>query len=186
MEWLDAETKALLHQPPKDKLAPPTMPDYALVLLRKSSDAARLVRAVCRIKECTVAEATRLLAADPPTLVHGDLSYHDALLGQFEFVSCNAPSVILRSEVVDAADAGYLRELYARLEQSPEFQPVQVTIRRMPDGDAARRFVDQFLCVNDEDDLSLDYPFSINVPRKKARIMTHWAARIGVELETAR
>ena len=83
--------------------------------------------------------------------------------------------VFLRDEVVRNAVPSYLRELYADLRTGDEFAPVIVHLKSIPDNEDGRRFLLQFF------GQFLGIGATHQVARKKARIMAHWAARLGVQ-----
>jgi hypothetical protein len=173
--WLDTETKAILQRSPPEKLAPPDTATFALVLLtvqRASRD--RLVAAVERVREVTRDEAAKVLTQPLPAVVKRGLSYEDAVLGQFEFIACDAISIFLADEVVTDAPEGYLGELYADVSHSAEFELVSVRIESMPADAKGREFLNRFVGV-----LTAQFPLELTGMRKKARIMEHWAAKIG-------
>jgi hypothetical protein len=174
--WLDTETKAILQRSPPKKLAPPDTGTFALVLLAVSGGiTARLTEAVERILRSSPREAAqRVLSLPVPSLVAGGLSYEDALLGQFELISCDAVSVFLAGEVVTNAPKNYLVELFAHLRHSPEFQPVELRIESLPSDTRRSEFLDRFVGAGLH-----PLPLRITAMRKKARIMEHWAAKIG-------
>jgi len=66
MNWLDTQTKEILQKLVEPKLAPPKTAEFALVLVRKGSDHARLVRAFRRINECEEPEAVKLATGKTP------------------------------------------------------------------------------------------------------------------------
>jgi hypothetical protein len=112
----------------------------------------------------------------PATLQSG-LSYEDALLGQFELIACDAISVFLADDVVAAAPAGYLKNLYSQLLRSSEFEAIPVRIEKIPPGPEGFEFLDRFL-----GPIGPRSPIEVQVMRKKARIMEHWANKIGGHL----
>ncbi len=180
--WLDPQTLQILQHEPPPRIAPPTHPDYSVVMLQPGGDGKRMVRAVRRINRCSDPEARALLARRLPLVVNPDLSYHDAGLGQFELVCCDAISVIMPSEVVVGAEPAYLKDLYARLRQSDEFQAVKLRLDSLPWGEGAMRFVDQFLGLAGAEARAQRYPVELCMFRKKARIMAHWGSRVGAEV----
>ena len=105
------------------------------------------------------------------------------MLGQFELICCDSISVFLRTEVVASAEPWYLTQLYRQFRQSPEFESIPITIVSVPNTVLGERFVDQFLggmeVVGSMASGSLRCE---NVMRKKARIMAHWAKKIGAEI----
>jgi hypothetical protein len=184
MNWLDTRTQELLQGEPPLSLAPAKTAEFALVLLQKGSDDVRLVRAISRINQGSEHEARSLAAHPPPVAINTDLLYADALLGQFELISCDAAAAFLRTEVFEQSERGYLDSLFVRICQSPEFKPCTVSINYIPKSDAGRKFADQFLGIGETELRKIAFPLGTQVPLKKARIMTHWAKRIGAVLST--
>ena len=177
--WLDTETKALLQRLPPEKLAPPDTGIFTLVLLafqRKSLE--RLVAAVERVREAARGEAIKVLALPLPTPIKRGLSHEDALLGQFDLIACDAVSVFLADEVVSDAPASYLTKLYADVRESLEFELVSVRIESVPSDTKGRNFLDRFIGV-----ATPQLPRELTAMKKKARIMEHWAAKIGGRVE---
>lgn len=173
--WLDTETKAFLQKSPPDKLAPSDTVGFTLVLLSAAGDDnARVLRAVDRVLHDSQDAARRLLRRPLPLSVKAGLSYADALLGQFELISCDAVSVLLNDDVFNEALTSYLDQLYAELLESYEFEVVSLRIESIPSTDRGRDFIDQFV---GNDDAWRAQVFKL--PRKKARIMEHWAKKIG-------
>lgn len=177
--WLDPKTREILGAEPPPPEAPARLPDYSLVLLRPGPDTGRTARAFRRATGCDESAALARLTEGVPQVVAEDLSIEDALLGQFEFVCCDAVSVFLSAEVAKEADLAYLADLYGRLLASPEFEPVEVTVVEVPRSPEGRRFVDQFLGFDFEGESFPTFPVSMVAPRKKARIMKHWARKTG-------
>jgi hypothetical protein len=116
-------------------------------------------------------------------VVQRDLSYHDALLGQFEFVCSDAIAVFIASEVAVFAEPSYLRELFTSLRRSREFAESRITIRAVPDTEDGRRFLDQFLGGDWLGTVAQSLPAEVHVQWKKARIMAHWANRIAAAVD---
>jgi hypothetical protein len=182
MNWLDTQTKEILQKVVEPKLAPPKTAEFTLVLVRKGSDHARLVRAIRRINECDEAEAVKLAARPTPVRVNSDLSEGDALWGQFELICCDAVSIFIRSEVLDQMDLAEFQSLVQKTSQSTEFQPTTVTISEVPRTESGLSFIDQFLGrFEAAQDVAL--PSDVVVPFKKARIMEHWATRVGAKIQ---
>ncbi|NQT11495.1 MAG: hypothetical protein HQ582_02020 [Planctomycetes bacterium] len=177
--WLDTQTEAMLRGEPPQAIAPPTLPDFSLVVLESGKDQQRMVRAVRRVNDCSHSDAKKLLARGLPLVVNADLSHHDALLGQFEFVCCDAIAVFLRSRVAAGAEASYLKELFARLCQGGEFRDVTVSLGGVPRNEEGSRFLDQFLGLVGAEAERQQFPVELQMLYKKARIMAHWAGRIG-------
>jgi len=172
--WLDTETKALLQGGGPNAGTGVAAGEYSLVLLRAGEEMGRLVRAAMRVLHCAEPEAVGTLRRRLPLIIASGLSFDDALLGQFEFICCDATTVFLRDEVAHQGRRSYLEQLYDRLRQSEEFAPVTVMVRRVPEGDEGPRYLDQFLGMR-----APLLPLRVSVPRKKARIMMHWGNRIG-------
>ena len=176
--WLDTETKALLRKSPPDKLAPPDTAGFTLVVLSiYGHDNTRIVRAINRILRTSQDAAHRLLKNPLPFAVKAGLLHADALLGQFELISSDAISVFLNDEVFNGASQKYLKKLYAELLQGlqgSEFEVVFLRIESIPSSDRGDEFIDQFLGTDDSWRSQV-----LKVPRKKARIMEHWANKIG-------
>ena len=183
MNWLDTETQEILQKEHELKLAPPKAAEFALVLIRKGTDHQRLVRAICRINECRESEAIELARLTAPVTINPGLTQEEALFGQFELICCDAIAVFIRSEVLLEQDQeGYLRSLYQTVLQSPEFEPTRIDVLEVPATDSGEKFVDQF--VGALPGLERRLPrFSVSVPFKKARIMTHWATRVGARVQ---
>jgi hypothetical protein len=176
--WLDTETRALLHRSPPDKLAPPDTATFALVLLSSSgSDVARLYTAVWRVRRVSEEGVWAVLLRPRPTTLQTGLSLEDSLLGQFELISCDAVSVFLADDVLAGAPAGYLEDLYARLLRSSEFETVPIRIEEIPPTAQGLEFLERFLGQDGPRP-----PSVLRVMRKKARIMEHWANKIGGRL----
>ena len=115
-----------------------------------------------------------MLARPLPIAVKSGLTYSDALLGQFELISADAISVFINDRVLDTASQEYLRQLYSQLLQSSEFELISLRIESIPSTKHSADFIDQFL----GDDKAWQSQV-LTLPRKKARIMEHWANKIG-------
>jgi hypothetical protein len=186
--WLDTETKALLQHVPPEKYAPPATGTFALVLLKKGNDLVRLAEAFTRIPpHLAPAKAADLVARSCPQPIAIGLSLGDALLGQFELVCCDSISVFLKAEVLLSATGAYLARLYSQVQSSSEFEDVIVRVTAIPDTDQGRRIVDQFLGSMKKvvGDASKGYSYTGAMMRKTARIMAHWAGKIGTEVTIA-
>jgi hypothetical protein len=184
-KWLDTETKAMLQQLPPEKYAPPVTGLFTLVLLKKSGNLDRLLRALRRIPGVSQAKAVEVAALMCPAIVASGLSLGDAMLGQFELVCCNSVSVFLRSEVVCSSEHLYLGQLYQQFQKSPEFENVKVMILSVPQTVSGGHFVDQFLGGIDvipEIVVAGLRSHEETMMRKKARIMVHWAEKIGAKV----
>lgn len=176
--WLDTETRALLHRSPPDKLAPPDTAGFTLVVISiYGQDNTRVARAVKRIQSTSQHASPRSLSRSLPSAVAAKLSHADALLGQFELISSDAISVFISDDVFDEGSPEYLRELYAQLLHGSEFEFVSLHIESIPATDGGDDFIDQFLGSRDSSQSQV-----LKMPRKKARIMEHWAGKIGGRL----
>jgi hypothetical protein len=173
--WLDTETRAMLQREPPKKLAPPDTATFALVLLAvPERGQTQLLKAIERATECSPQEALRILGRKPPLPLKAGLSHEDAMLGQFELVCCDAVSVFLADDILTHAARNYLPDLYEQLLKSPEFEPVSVLVESVPANPRGEKFLGQFL-----DRTECAFPIKLQTLRKKARIMEHWAAKIG-------
>jgi hypothetical protein len=166
MDWLDTETKALLQRSPPEKLAPPDMATFALVLLACDVQQG--------VAEAWESEADRVRSGRLPVCVKKGLTYSDGQIAHFELLCRDAASVIIADDVVAEAPADYLAGLYEELRRIDEFELVTVLIYSLPDGPIGQEFFDRFLRGRKP---ALAFP--LKLMRKKARIMQHWAARIG-------
>jgi hypothetical protein len=176
-DWLDRKTRALLEgTPPPERVATSTG-EYSLLLIELGEGVDRLLRAVERVRHAGKEDAVRMLGEPLPLVIGSGLTLADAMLGQFELVCCDATAIFLRDEVACKGAPGYLRGVLSKLKLSPEFTRRSVQVRSVPAGEDGRRFLDQFL-----GSAARDPPLRVEVPGKKARIMLHWAARIGAEV----
>jgi len=178
MDWLDTETKALLQHTPPEKFATPDTAGYTLVLLAlPDAGGDAVTEAVQRAANVLTHEAERILSHPLPTPVKKGLFYPAAQIGQFELICCDAVSVIIADEVVAEAPASYLRDLYRKLRKSDEFELVTVRIGSIPATQSGRDFRDRFLGGREPPASGV-----VQLMRKKARIIQHWAAKIGVHV----
>jgi hypothetical protein len=174
MDWLDTETKALLQGSPPEKLAPPDTEAFTLVLLAtRGTNPIALLRSVQRAALVSADEAERILSRPLPTPVKQAITYLDAQIAQFELICCDAISVILPDRVVQGAAPEYLKDLYAKLLKIDEFEPVLVHIDFIRANPSGEEFCDRFLGGQRL------LPAIFEVMRKKARIMQHWAEKLG-------
>ena len=182
MNWLDTETKSILWKEHEPKLAPPKAGEFGLVLLRKGADHERMVHAVCRINECTESEAVKLVRPPAPITINPGLTEGEALFGQFELICCDAISAFIRSEVLLEQDQyGYLHTLFQTVLESPEFRPTEVKILEVPMTESGQKFLNQFVGISSLD--AEKSSMNVLVPFKKARIMKHWAQRVGARVK---
>jgi hypothetical protein len=180
MNWLDTQTKELLQKVSDEKLAPSKTAEFALVLLRKGPDRQRLVDAIIEISKCSEADAAVLASRSTPVTIHPDLTEEEALWGQFELICCDAVSIYLRSEVVEQNDRSYLWPLFQKVSESAEFRPATVSLTHVPPTESGEKFLEQFA---GSSGLKRAFPMRFTVPFKKARIMEHWASRVGAQMK---
>jgi hypothetical protein len=181
-DWLDTETKAILQGVPPGKLAPPDALGYTLVLLSRSPDRDRLQVGLAKARCLDADPLPAILVGDLPQILARAMTLEDALLGQFELACCDSVSVFLRDEVVTAGDRGYLAKLYSDLLTGEEFGPTAIEIRAVPNDDRGRRFLDQFIGTREEWVQVIGLPLRLRVMGKKARVMCHWARKIGADV----
>ena len=176
--WLDTQTKAILQGCPPEKLAPPDIAEFSLVLIETGEHPDRLQMAVDRLSPTLHGKVKLSPEACPQVLATG-LMVQDAMIGQFELICCDAISVFVRDEVALEGSRDYLRDLYSRLSSSAEFVKVEVSIKSVPETDRGKRFLHQFLGL--ESELAV-FPIRKRFAWKKARIMAHWAEKTQAEV----
>jgi hypothetical protein len=168
---MDLETKAQLADIPPEKLAPPTTSGFTLVLLARGTDRWRVHETLALL-----CDHTAKLSKQCPLVVRTGLSYASALEAQFELICCDSISVFIDDTVFLTASGSYLNELFRQLRASPEFESVSIRLEQVPAGSRGMKFIQQFLGTPPR------LPFKQVVVRKKARIMKHWADKIGAVL----
>ena len=183
MNWLDTQTKTLLQRDYEPPDAPAKVPDFALVMGSLGVNKERILNAICKINNCRQTAAIELMRQLHPVVINSDMTEEEAILGQFELICCDTISAVIRTEVADQGDREYLKELLETISQSPEFTPTPVRIEKVPMNEEGKRFVDQFLAM-DPERLQKRLPCTFTMPAKKARIMKHWAERVGARVET--
>lgn len=178
--WLDAETKAVLCKSPPNPLAPPMLDTFAILMLsRVDTDNGRHIRAIERAAKPDLGHRDFLeLDRQPPFVLFRSLDLADAMFAQFELASCDLMSLFLSDDVLTHAEPQYMADLANAVTGSPEFQKISIRVFSIPDSDAGARFADQFLGVP-----LTEVPLQQSVFRKKARIMVHWAKKIGAVVE---
>ena len=179
--WVDAETRAALQRVPPQKLAPATTDTYSLVVLFCDTycEHARRVRAFDRVLCTSSIDSEFQTTRKPPFIVRRELTPTGALLAQFELICCDVVSVFVSDAVMSSAEPSYLRELYCALARSDEFEEVGVRLVSVPSHSAGRAWLDQFV----GRDIP-GFPYDMAATRKKARIMAHWAMKIGGRVKT--
>ena len=179
--WLDTETKACLRRLPPLKLSPPTAESFSVVVLywEPGSDQGRRVRAFERALRTPRMDAEFEASRRLPFVVKRGLALPDAMLVQFELICCDIASVFIADPVISGAERQHLADLYNSLIRSDEFATLEISVTAIPSNELGRQFVRQFI----GDDMP-PLPHAMLIMLKKARIMTHWAAKIGVTLST--
>jgi len=174
--WFDTEIKAALQKLPPQKLSPATIVSFAVVVLSLGSIAnhAWQVGAIHKVVGTSLQDAELQVNRTLPFVLKRELTLSDAMLAQFELACADVISIFLSDHVVTNGDSGYLASLYRDLLRADEFQIVTVRVVSIPDGETGRSFADQFIAP----DLRA-FPCEFVAIRKKARIMTHWAKKIG-------
>lgn len=180
-KWLDTETKALLQPAPPEKLSPADTDAFTLVLLKKGENVAWVTEALAKLPDTPLVRAMNLASQVCPVVVADHLSLYDAMLGQFELVCCDSVSIFLRDEVVECATGDYLPQLYSRFQWSEEFENISVNIDAIPANDLGKRVIRQFFG-NVSYDIGQGFAFRGDMMRKKARILTHWIRKLGVNV----
>jgi hypothetical protein len=170
-DWLDTQTKAELQGSPPRKTAPPTEAGFSVVLLSRGDSAQRVDRVLRQ-----VVSDPRKPRKECPFVVRSGLSETDALEMQFEFICVDSVAVFVDDQVVDNASQKYLEDLYETLLQSSEFQLMRVHVSSIPPNENGTRLLEQFFGKR-------QLPINQVVARKKARILEHWATKIGAEVE---
>ncbi|MCU0963227.1 MAG: hypothetical protein MUF48_24300 [Pirellulaceae bacterium] len=183
-EWLDTETRELLQIVPPEKGAPPDTLGFTLVLLRRTDDLDRLRYAAAEVSWLAAAFEVAVANRCPVPLTTG-LLLEEAMLAQFELVCCDCAAVFIRDEVVAENDRRYLSELYHELSCSEEFQLVGLDLHAVPRDGRGRRYLAQFMGVDEHLWNQLCLPLQLTVMRKKARIMCHWGSQIRADVRLA-
>jgi hypothetical protein len=182
MNWLDTQTKALLQRDYEPPDAPAKVPDFALVMGALGVNKERVVNAIRKINSCTRSAAIELIRQRRPVVINSDMTEEEAILGQFELICCDTISAVIRTEVADEGDRDYLKDLLETIARSPEFAATPVRIDAVPLSEEGKRLVDQFLAM-DPERLQKRLPCTFTMPAKKARIMKHWAERVGAVID---
>jgi hypothetical protein len=174
--WFDAEIKAALQKLPPKKLSPATIVSFAVVVLSLGSIAnhAWQVRSIHKVLGTSLQDAELQLNRKLPFVLKRELTLADAMLTQFELACADVISIFLSDHIVTNGDSVYLASLYRDMVRADEFEIVTVRVVSVPDGATGRSFTDQFIAP----DLRA-FPCEFTSLRKKARIMTHWAKKIG-------
>ena len=173
--WLSTQTDPMLSESPPDKLAPPCLDPYSVVVLHRSRrDSVRQIRAFQRVLKGTNIAPELFLAKPIPFILQNGLGHSDALMAQFELISCDIVSIYIPDSVALSGNPQYLIHLYNRLSCSREFARVKASLLSLPPDAAGTRFLEQFVGSH-----KIDLPFSFFASSKKVRIMKQWASSIG-------
>jgi hypothetical protein len=175
-EWIDPETKALLRRSPPLIQCPVDADSYALVLLVRGADNARIDEAVSAI----VRDET-VPPADLPFVVVRGLSLEEAFVGQFALACCDCAVSFVPDEVARQADRAWWPQFYREVMQSGDFQQVVVDLMDVPPGEAGRRYAWQFLGM-----ATVAVPQALTIFRIKAELMEYWGNRLGAVLRRRR
>lgn len=173
-DWIDTETRALLwkeHQ----KFTVIGTESYSLLLLEYGKDRRRIEDVVAMIREYNP-----IVLVDYPFVVAQEMTFEDALAGQFALACCDCISAFMRDQVVCHSDQEYLKRINDAVVNSDEYESVIVKILSVPNSEKSRRFCWQFLGLA----TGLAIPQTVCVYRKKARLMEHWARQSEIELRT--
>ena len=80
------------------------------------------------------------------------------------------------------AEASYLKELFSKRCRNDEFRDATLSLEHVPRNEEGSRFLDQFLGLVGAEVEIQRFPMDLQVLCKKARIMAHWAGRIGAKV----
>ena len=173
-DWLDRETRSIL-QPSFPKSATAiAVEGYSLLLIRPGGDRNRLGEFVSELRANHVANLSRI-----KNVVVQQLTLEEALAAQLTLSCCDCVSAFVSDTIIFDDNAVYLARLCDAVQSSPEFKETEVIIKSMSDDPLARKFCWQFLGMA----IGHKFPMTVSVFQKKARLMRHWAARCGVDLE---
>lgn len=173
-DWLDTETRAILCKSPPSIQTAINIKGYSLLLVKAGRDENRVIQAVSEIQRYGAKNSTNI-----SIVIAQHLTLDDAMAGQFALSCCDCVSAYVTDGVVYDANAGYLHRLSEAVMHSPEFAPITVRLISIPPNDLGRRFSWQFLGIA----VGIATPSEIEIHRKKARLMMHWATKCDVHLE---
>ena len=148
-----------------------------MLAVDRLSNHRRQVRAFERILRTSRSDAEFETKKTVPFVTKRELTRSDALLAQFELICSDVISVFIVDAVLSNAEPGYLARVYRGLIQSDEFKMVAVSIDAIPGGVTGNDFVQQFIA-----DETPPLRHRMIITQKKARIMSHWARKIGVSI----
>jgi hypothetical protein len=169
-EWLDTETKAVLCPDPPEKLVASATVSFSLLLVTKGKDEQRIADIVSAIQRSAPPKTL-----DYPFVVGQQMNLEEALAGQFALACCDCVAAFVRDDIVDESAIKAFRQIHSEVLSSPEFEQVAMRIEFIPNTEQGHRFCWQFFGLAS----GLQIPVTINMYRKKARLMEHWAKRIG-------
>ena len=180
--WLDTETMAVLWKVLPEKLAPATTETFSIVVIDRTFRPieSRHLRAYHRVLGTSIDAATDTLKRAIPLKLKRELTFPDAMLAQFELICRDIISVFVSASVMSNADPNYLSDLWNSLKTGVEFERQWVTIEDVPDESSGADFLEQFVGVKAD-----KFPIEIMAMRKEARIMQHWAKKIGAAVIVA-
>jgi hypothetical protein len=171
--WLDLETRSLLNKVP---YRPETSVDcrgYSLLLLRAGPDTSRIVQAVADIQRLGSKNSTNI-----PIVIAQQLTIDEAMAGQFSLCCCDCISGFVDDNLVHNDDETLADDVTSIVVNCEEFSLVSLRVNHVPPTEAGRRFAWQFLgCA-----IGVSTPLDLTVYYKKARLMSHWAPRCGVDI----
>lgn len=168
-DWLDTETKAILYPDRPDKLIASATDSFSLLLLHKGKDEGRIREVALAIRKFSPP------VSNYPFVVGQGMELEDVLAGQFALACCDCVTAFVRDEIVDESASMTFQNLYNEILGSPEFQHVSVSIEHIPNSHEGRRFCWQFFGLA----TGLAIPTTMNMFRKKARLMDRWAKKVG-------
>ena len=178
--WLVPSTKSARDNSPPQKATPATIVSFAVVILSLGAVANHVwqVGAIQKALGVSRADAALQLNRTPPFVIARELALSNAMTAQFELSCADIVSIFLSDQIVTNGEPGYLAALYRDMMYADEFRVVTVRVCLIPDGNAGRAFSDQFI-----EPTERKLPSEFTAMHKKARIMLHWAKRIGAVVQ---
>lgn len=163
------ETKERPAKEPPEKLAPPTVAGYSIVVLQLGEDCDRIEH---QLKQLASAEEFSPLPLCPFIICRG-LAIDEATAVQADLICTDTITVFVEDPIVEHVDREQLIRLTAPFRAAREFETVTVCVEHLPDDDRGTRFLQRFFGRH------LPAPAIVRATRKKARLMREWAERIG-------
>lgn len=173
-EWLDPETRGLLHKSPPGLETAVDCRGYSLLLLHAGPDTNRIVDVVADIQRMGAHNQTSI-----PVVIAQQLTLDEAMAGQFALCCCDCVSALVDDNLVRDDDPAIVEDLSEIVTSSAEFSPVTIRLISIPQTELGRRFSWQFL----GSAVGVAMPAELTVHSKKAQLMIHWAVKCGVRLE---